>query len=69
MLTLAELRNKDLKTLQAELGKARQTLLMSKMNLKLKQDKKSHVKTQQQNYIAHIEMVMKEMSAAPAEKN
>lgn len=64
MLTLAELRQKDLKTLQSELEKARQTLLKSKMSLKLQQDKKSHVMTQNKAYIAHLEMVIREMKAS-----
>lgn len=70
-LTLTELRNKDLKTLQAELERAQKALIMSKMGLKLQQDKKSHIMNQHKSAIAQIEMVINEMKAMPQtpEKN
>lgn len=67
MFTLAELRKKDIKDLQPELEKARETLLAAQLSVRMKQDKKSNVITNNKRYIAQILMIMNEMRRASAE--
>ncbi|MDP2624598.1 MAG: 50S ribosomal protein L29 [Candidatus Peregrinibacteria bacterium] len=60
MLTLVELRKRDLKNLMEELKRAREAWLSAKLSVKMDQDKKSHVIQNNKRYIAQVMTVVNE---------